>query len=139
MDRGKRIQMIPTHTSTQKTALCMTGTMKREPGFQRSPVHKQNSIFTNELFSKLRSVLKFMLFVSVQINDDFIAAYQANYGFNEEGAPDPSAAVNSAESLPAKPEEPKKPEEPMKPVETSDQGKNKEGEKKGEKRKGDPS
>uniref|UniRef100_UPI003F5FA392 17S U2 SnRNP complex component HTATSF1 n=1 Tax=Danio rerio TaxID=7955 RepID=UPI003F5FA392 len=73
-----------------------------------------------------------------KINDDFIAAYQANYGFNEEGAPDPSAAVNSAESLPAKSEEPKKPEEPTKPAEASDQGKNKEGEKKGEKRKADP-
>lgn len=53
----------------------------------------------------------------MQINDDFIAAYQANYGFNEEGAPDPAAAIPPPDSLPDKPEEPKKPEEPLKPEE----------------------
>ncbi|CAM4729996.1 unnamed protein product [Leuciscus chuanchicus] len=62
-----------------------------------------------------------------KINDDFIAAYQANYGFNEEGAPDPSAGAP-----PAEPEEPKKTEE------SSDQDKTKEGAQKGEKRKADP-
>lgn len=70
---------------------------------------------------------------SLQINDDFIAAYQANYGFNEEGVPDPAAAIPPAESLPDKPEEPKKPEEPTKPDESSDPGKAK-----AEKRKADP-
>lgn len=67
-----------------------------------------------------------------KVNDDFIAAYQANYGFNEEGAPDPSAAVPVTEFLPAKPEEPKKLEE------SSNQEKTKEGAQKGEKRKADP-
>ncbi|XP_051539402.1 HIV Tat-specific factor 1 homolog [Myxocyprinus asiaticus] len=67
-----------------------------------------------------------------KINDDFIAAYQANYGFNEEGDPDPAAAAPSAESLPAQPEEPKKPEE------SSEQDKAKDGSQKGEKRKADP-
>ncbi|XP_051764014.1 HIV Tat-specific factor 1 isoform X2 [Ctenopharyngodon idella] len=73
-----------------------------------------------------------------KINDDFIAAYQANYGFNEEGAPDPFAAAPPVEPLPAQPEEPKKPEEPKNTEESSDQGKTKEGAQKGEKRKADP-
>ncbi|XP_050977823.1 HIV Tat-specific factor 1 [Labeo rohita] len=73
-----------------------------------------------------------------KVNDDFIAAYQANYGFNEEGAPDPSAAVPVSEPLPAKPDAPKKPEEPKKLEESSDQGKTTEGAQKGEKRKADP-
>uniref|UniRef100_A0A673JJR2 17S U2 SnRNP complex component HTATSF1 n=1 Tax=Sinocyclocheilus rhinocerous TaxID=307959 RepID=A0A673JJR2_9TELE len=60
-----------------------------------------------------------------KVNDDFIAAYQANYGFNEEGAPDPSAAVPVTDFLPAKPED-------------SNQEKTKEGAQKGEKRKADP-
>ncbi|XP_051972570.1 HIV Tat-specific factor 1-like [Xyrauchen texanus] len=67
-----------------------------------------------------------------KINDDFIAAYQANYGFNEDGEPDPTAAAPSADSLPAQPEELKKPEE------SSDQDTAKEGSQKGEKRKADP-
>ncbi|XP_051973716.1 HIV Tat-specific factor 1 homolog [Xyrauchen texanus] len=79
-----------------------------------------------------------------KINDDFIAAYQANYGFNEEGAPDPAAAASPAESLPAQPEaakkpgEPKQTEKPKKPEECSDQDKAEEGTQKGEKRKADP-
>ncbi|XP_067289603.1 HIV Tat-specific factor 1 [Pseudorasbora parva] len=67
-----------------------------------------------------------------KINDDFIAAYQANYGFNEEGAPDPSVAGPPAEPLPAQPEEPKKTED------NSDQNKTIEAAQKGEKRKADP-
>uniref|UniRef100_A0A8C1THP2 17S U2 SnRNP complex component HTATSF1 n=1 Tax=Cyprinus carpio TaxID=7962 RepID=A0A8C1THP2_CYPCA len=73
-----------------------------------------------------------------KVNDDFIAAYQANYGFNEDGAPDPTAAAPFSESLPAKAEEPKKPEEPKKLEESSNQEKTKEGAQKGEKRKADP-
>ncbi|XP_073686024.1 17S U2 SnRNP complex component HTATSF1 [Garra rufa] len=73
-----------------------------------------------------------------KVNDDFIAAYQANYGFNEEGVPDPSAAATAPESLPDKPEASKKTEEPKKLEESSDQGKTKEGAQKGEKRKADP-
>ncbi|XP_058646256.1 HIV Tat-specific factor 1 [Onychostoma macrolepis] len=73
-----------------------------------------------------------------KVNDDFIAAYQANYGFNEEGAPDPNAAVPVTEFLPAKPEESKKPEEPKKLEESSNQEKTKEEAQKGEKRKADP-
>ncbi|TRY99279.1 hypothetical protein DNTS_022828 [Danionella cerebrum] len=72
-----------------------------------------------------------------KINDDFIAAYQANYGFNEEGAPDPSAGIPSTVSVPEKPTEPKKQEEPKETVEAPEQVKNKEAAKKGEKRKAD--
>uniref|UniRef100_A0A9J8CQX8 17S U2 SnRNP complex component HTATSF1 n=1 Tax=Cyprinus carpio carpio TaxID=630221 RepID=A0A9J8CQX8_CYPCA len=56
-----------------------------------------------------------------KVNDDFIAAYQANYGFNEEGAPDPSAVIPVTDFLPS-----------------SNQEKTKEGAQKGEKRKADP-
>ncbi|XP_059400640.1 HIV Tat-specific factor 1 homolog [Carassius carassius] len=73
-----------------------------------------------------------------KVNDDFIAAYQANYGFNEDGAPDPTAALPFSASLPAKPEEPKKTEEPKNLEESTTQGTAKEGAQKGEKRKADP-
>lgn len=88
-------------------------------------------ITQSELIHSKICIKVHLLFVSFQVNDDFIAAYQANYGFNEEGAPDPSAAVPVTEFLPAKPEEPKKLEE------SSNQEKT-EGAQKGEKRKADP-
>lgn len=73
-----------------------------------------------------------------KINDDFIAAYQASYGFNEEGVPDPAVANPPDESSAGKPEEPKKQDEPIKPDESSEEGKAKESTQKGEKRKADP-
>ncbi|XP_076875625.1 17S U2 SnRNP complex component HTATSF1 [Brachyhypopomus gauderio] len=70
-----------------------------------------------------------------KITEDFIAAYQANYGFNEEGAPDAAAATPPAppsETLPVETAEMKQPEE------TPEVASAKEGKGKAEKRKAEP-
>lgn len=66
----------------------------------------------------------------MQITEDFIAAYQANYGFSEDGA-----AVATGEPQPEKPKEEK---EEKREEEVTDSGSAKEENKKGEKRKAEP-
>lgn len=44
-----------------------------------------------------------------KITEDFLAAYQANYGFNQEGNPDPDSATAAPESSKRIPPEPEKP------------------------------
>ncbi|KAI4882154.1 hypothetical protein NFI96_004388 [Prochilodus magdalenae] len=66
-----------------------------------------------------------------KITEDFMAAYQANYGFNEDGTPDPTASAPPEDPPPDKPQEEKKVEEEKKP----DSSSTKEGKQKGEKRK----
>ncbi|XP_017344282.2 HIV Tat-specific factor 1 [Ictalurus punctatus] len=65
-----------------------------------------------------------------KITEDFIAAYQANYGFSEDGA-----AVATGEPQPEKPKEEK---EEKREEEVTDSGSAKEENKKGEKRKAEP-
>lgn len=80
-----------------------------------------------------------------KITEDVIAAYQANYGFSEDGTPDPAAAGPPSETF-EKPEEVKKPEEEKKEKQEKkpEDGKQpeltstKEGKQKGEKRKPEP-
>ncbi|XP_022536803.1 HIV Tat-specific factor 1 isoform X1 [Astyanax mexicanus] len=80
-----------------------------------------------------------------KITEDFIAAYQANYGFSEDGTPDSEAAGPPSETS-EKPEEMEKPEEEKKKneVKKPEDGKQpeisstKEGKQKGEKRKAEP-
>ncbi|CAJ1063606.1 HIV Tat-specific factor 1 isoform X1 [Xyrichtys novacula] len=79
-----------------------------------------------------------------KITEDFIAAYQANYGFTSEGNPDPNnAAVSSTD--PAAPEQVSKPSEKEKPNDTTKnlnpdqtEASAKEPKQKGEKRKAEP-
>ncbi|XP_030648453.1 17S U2 SnRNP complex component HTATSF1 [Chanos chanos] len=66
-----------------------------------------------------------------KITEDFLAAYQANYGFSEEGAAEPAASGTPSKTS-AQPEESKKPEG------NPDADKPKEAKQKGEKRKADP-
>ncbi|CAB1315933.1 unnamed protein product [Coregonus sp. 'balchen'] len=67
-----------------------------------------------------------------KITEDFLAAYQANYGFTKDGEHDPNAACTPNTDTPAKPEEGKKAEK------RTDTEQPKEGKKeKGEKRKAD--
>lgn len=81
-----------------------------------------------------------------KITEDFLAAYQANYGFTQEGNPDSNNAPATS-TKPAAPEPSNKPAEPQKPAEdapTPDQQDTKPEQKpqdvkqKGEKRKPDP-
>ncbi|KAM6912096.1 17S U2 SnRNP complex component HTATSF1 isoform 1-T3 [Lycodopsis pacificus] len=79
-----------------------------------------------------------------KITEDFIAAYQANYGFTQDGDPDANKAAVSS-SNPAAPEPHSKPSEKEKPGDSSknqdpDQHETaaKEDKQKGEKRKPDP-
>jgi HIV Tat-specific factor 1 len=68
----------------------------------------------------------------VQITEDFLAAYQANYGFTKDGQHDPNAACAPDTDTTAKPEEGKKAEK------RTDTEQLKDGKKeKGEKRKAD--
>ncbi|XP_036450753.1 HIV Tat-specific factor 1 [Colossoma macropomum] len=79
-----------------------------------------------------------------KITEDFIAAYQANYGFSEDGTPDPTAAAPPGETPPDKPEEKleeeekKKEDEEKEEEEKSDSSSTKEVKQKGEKRKAEP-
>ncbi|XP_040036724.1 17S U2 SnRNP complex component HTATSF1 [Gasterosteus aculeatus] len=75
-----------------------------------------------------------------KITEDFIAAYQANYGFTQDGDPDSNQAAVSS-SNPAAPEPQSKPSEKAKPGDSSKKqklDKQEEGTQKGEKRKPDP-
>ncbi|XP_030601906.1 17S U2 SnRNP complex component HTATSF1 [Archocentrus centrarchus] len=81
-----------------------------------------------------------------KITEDFIAAYQSNYGFPQEAAPDANKAALSS-TKPAAPgpdsKPPEKPSEKEKPVDptpdsVSDQQSAKEAKQKGEKRKAEP-
>ncbi|XP_062288842.1 HIV Tat-specific factor 1 [Scomber scombrus] len=72
-----------------------------------------------------------------KITEDFIAAYQANYGFTKEGEPDASgAAVSSTD--PAASEKEKKGDDSQKPKPDEQETSAKDAKQKGEKRKGDP-
>ncbi|XP_029303644.1 17S U2 SnRNP complex component HTATSF1 [Cottoperca gobio] len=79
-----------------------------------------------------------------KITEDFIAAYQANYGFTQDGAPDANiAAVSSSNPAAAKPES--KPSQKKKPGDAvqkqdpdQDETSSKDDKQKGEKRKPEP-
>ncbi|XP_024122420.1 HIV Tat-specific factor 1 isoform X2 [Oryzias melastigma] len=79
-----------------------------------------------------------------KVTDDFIAAYQANYGFTKEGDPDTNAGAVSSSDPPApepnsKPPEKEKSEAPAsEPVPDPTETTAKQAKQKGEKRKGDP-
>ncbi|XP_053502003.1 HIV Tat-specific factor 1 [Ictalurus furcatus] len=68
-----------------------------------------------------------------KITEDFIAAYQANYGFSEDGA-----AVATGEPQPEKPKEEEEEKEEKQEEKVTDSGSAKEENKKGEKRKAEP-
>nr|XP_046266562.1 HIV Tat-specific factor 1 [Scatophagus argus]XP_046266563.1 HIV Tat-specific factor 1 [Scatophagus argus]XP_046266565.1 HIV Tat-specific factor 1 [Scatophagus argus] len=79
-----------------------------------------------------------------KITEDFIAAYQANYGFTQEGDPDVNSAAVSSTDQPAAPGPDSKPPEKEKPADATqnpnaDQHETpvKEAKQKGEKRKAD--
>ena len=84
------------------------------------------------------SVLMLSRFVSsLKITEDFIAAYQANYGFTKEGEPDAnSAAVSSTD--PEASEKEKKGDDSQKPKPDEQETPAKEAKQKGEKRKLEP-
>ncbi|XP_072231465.1 17S U2 SnRNP complex component HTATSF1 [Leuresthes tenuis] len=71
-----------------------------------------------------------------KITEDFIAAYQANYGFTKEGDPDANNAALSSSDPPA-PEPKSKPPEKEKPADSGPIAE-KEAKAKGEKRKAEP-
>lgn len=81
------------------------------------------------------SVLMLSRFVSsLKITEDFIAAYQANYGFTKEGEPDASSAAVSSTD----PEKEKKGDDSQKPKPDEQETPAKEAKQKGEKRKLEP-
>lgn len=92
---------------------------------------------------KLYECMVILQFVSVpQITEDFIAAYQANYGFTQDGTPDAnSAAVSSTDpAAPApapdiKPPERGTPGDPQQTANSDESETAKEAKQKGEKRK----
>lgn len=71
----------------------------------------------------------------VQITEDFIAAYQANYGFGEDGA---SAATEEPQPEKPKDEKEKVAKEEKQEEDVTESGTAKEEKKKGEKRKAEP-
>lgn len=85
------------------------------------------------LESRIMNVFVWML--CVQITEDFIAAYQANYGFSEDGT---SAATGEPQPKKPKEEEEEKEKEERQEEEMTDAGTTKEEKKKGEKRKAEP-
>ncbi|XP_017581205.1 HIV Tat-specific factor 1 [Pygocentrus nattereri] len=74
-----------------------------------------------------------------KITEDFIAAYQANYGFSEDGTPDPTAAAPPGETPPDKPKEEKKLEEEEKKLEEEEKKEKEEEEEEEEEKKPDSS
>ncbi|XP_036380777.1 HIV Tat-specific factor 1 [Megalops cyprinoides] len=74
-----------------------------------------------------------------KITEDFLAAYQANYGFNEDGEQDPSVSGAAEADTAAKPAEAEKPPpQALNTGQSAGAGQAKEGKQKGEKRKADP-
>ncbi|KAJ8396522.1 hypothetical protein AAFF_G00018280 [Aldrovandia affinis] len=74
-----------------------------------------------------------------KITEDFLAAYHANYGFNEDGEQDQSASAAPKADPPAKPgDAPKPPAAGANTTPSGDESKSKEAKQKGEKRKADP-
>ncbi|XP_069002233.1 17S U2 SnRNP complex component HTATSF1 [Embiotoca jacksoni] len=77
-----------------------------------------------------------------KITEDFIAAYQANYGFTQEGDPNNAAPSSTDPAAPgpnSKPSEKEKPVDPSaNPIPDQNETSDKEAKQKGEKRKADP-